>query len=1060
MNSWLTSVLRTSPPSLLSPLQASASPPSRTPNGFSSPVLAALGSIPSIDQSSAPPQTTTDWAKDVPFGSSPPGGHSNGISIAGSPQNPLQPHAELRGGFSHASPPTSPSAAYRQPTPRNNGYQSFGYLGTSPGRARSASMRSHNSHQPPLPHQPQAHYHGAPEINFGSRAGLEDKKTVNISYCLFDSLASAGEEGSRTTENVLLVGYESGLDVYAVDKTHFSRVGRLEGLRGSVIGAKVLPSTTRDDPMRPWRPLVAAVVHGPYIPSELDLRPPSGPNHGEDELFDPSNSMLQALESADTAGPNVVTHFQTTVEIFSLRMGEHIATLFRGAKKPLELSPNDYQPTKPSPDENLQIEARGRFVTVNSGTSGEVFIFESKTSGAEASSYIFQCIGKVWTKVSHRKTRSLSISSNSSEPGILQDQSPTRCNQTNAATVSLSHRWLAVLPPTPSSQSTLHGSVGALRPASKSPGLTSHTPPAEPLVNCELETPDQESVLKKLGRVSTQEALKGARWVSDQGLQAWKNYWKPPEQNPQAHPSSFPSTMAPPMHQAFPPTHAHEDLSVRANNQPALVSIIDLEKLSVNQQLKPSVALQPIATFSLPDGCSLVSFTPSGLGLLTASAKGDVQHIWDLMRMVHGGSSINSLRDHNASGRESDIGPTVRQIWRHSRLTEARIVDVAWTEPKGERLALVTERNTLHIHELPPSAFQWPPSRRVLRPTTASNNPGVADQDFDHTVQPRSSSNTFSGALNMVADKTQPLFANLRGRQANNPNPFAGLGGLGFTAGAGMKGIKVVAAGFNKSVGAATGTVRTIRHRGENRLALPGSPQKIVAGCIKWLGGKHHGHIAVTGGGLVRIYPVQQNTTAKGGQRGPSVVGKRPIEYSIPNISGDSINHVLKDTSAFNKDVNQTLTSAHGYWLSPASGHGPKAFKNQPPPLSCAEIETNAPYQPFHTDRRINFYVYNDETSSDMHHLSDASPWVFGENIPATKVNVSSAVHDTDSDTDPGAPAPMENLISFQGNDEEGQQVVVTTRRKRGKKGPAAEGDDGEFFEDDCEVVDFAESRV
>lgn len=923
-------------------------------------------------------------------------------------------------------------------------------------------MHSRNSNQPPLPHQPQAHYYGAPEIDFGSpKGGLEDKNSINVSCTLFDSLASAGEDGSRTTENVLLVGYECGLDVYAVDKKHFSRIGRLEGLRGSVFGAKILPSTSRDDPMRPLRPLVAVIVHGPYMPLEPDLRPPSGASHDEDELFDPSNSMLQALDSADTVGPSVVTHFQTTVEVFSLKKGEPIATLFKGPKRPVELSRNNYQPTKPPPDESLKIEAKGRFITISSGTSGEVFIFESKTNRPEALSYNFQCIGKVWTKASRRKMRSLSISSNSSESGIAHDQSPTRTMRPNAPIVSLSHRWLAVMPPTASSQSTLHGTVDAVRPISKSPGLSSHTSPAEPPVNCGLDTPDQEGVLKKLGRVSTQEAIKGARWVGDQGWQAWNNYWKSPEQNPQAHPNSFPSTTAPQLHQAFPPTHAHEDLSVRANNQPALVSIIDLEKLSLNQHSKPAVALQPIATFSLPDGCSLASFTPSGLGLLTASAKGDVQHIWDLMRIVHGGASISSPRDHNSSGRESDVGPTVRQIWRHSRLTEARIVDVAWTEPRGERLALVTERNTLHIHDLPPSVFQWPPSRRVLRPTTSSNNPGVADQDLDHTVRPRSSSNTFSGALGMFTDKTQPLLANLRGRQASNSNPFSGLGGLGLTAGAGIKGMKVVAAGFNKSVGAAAGTVNTMRHRGENRLALPGSPHKTVAGCIKWLGGKHHGHIAVTGGGLVRIYPVQQSTTGKGRQRGPSVVGKRPIEYCIPNTSGDPTNPAPKDTPAFNNNnINQTSTSPHGYWLSPASGHRTKTFKNQPPPLSCAEIETNAPYQPFHTDRRINFYVYDDEKSSDMHHLSDATPWVFGETIPATKVNVGSAVHDADSDTDPGAPAPMENLISFQGNAEEGQQVVVTTRRKRDKKGRTADSDDGEFFEDDCEVVDFAESRV
>ena len=923
-------------------------------------------------------------------------------------------------------------------------------------------MHSQNSQQPRLPHQPQAHYYGAPEVEFGfPKARLEDKTSDDVTCCLFDSLALAGEEGSRVTENTLLVGREQSLDVYAVDKSNFSRIGRLEGLRGSVIGAKLLPSTGRDDPMHLSRPLVTVIVHGPCIPAEPGLHPSSGTSHDEDEVFDPSSSMLQALDSADTAGPNGPTHFQTTVEIFSLKKGEHIATLFRGPRQQVELSRTNYEPLKPSPDENLRVQANGRFVTISSGTSGEVFIFESKTVGQEAMSYTFQCIGKVWTKPSHRKTRSSSISSNSSEPGFLDDHSPTRYNRPNAATTSLSHRWLVVVPPTSSSQSTLHGTVDAVQASSKTPGLTSHTSPAEPQVNCELDTPDKESILNKVARDFSQEVIKGAKWVGGQGIQVWNSYWKQPDPNPQTHPNSFSkTTTAPQMPQAFPPTHAHEDVSLRTNKQPALVSIIDLEKLSDSQHSKPSVALQPIATFSLPYGCSTVSFAPSGLTLLTASAKGDVWHVWDLMRIAHGGANNNSLRDYNPSGRESDVGQTVRQVAHYPRLTEARIIDVVWTEPRGERFALLTERGTVHIHDLPLSAFQWPPARRVLRPATASNNSTPAEHDQDHALRPRSSSNTFSGALDMVTGRTQPLLANLRGRPASIPNPFFGLSGLGFTAGAGVKGTKAVAAGFNKTVGAAAGTVNTIRHRGENRLTLPGSSQMTVAGCIKWLGGKYHGHLAVTGGDLVRIYSIQQSTIEKGGQRRPSVVGRRPVEYSIPGTSGNSIKIAHLAKSPLNHDIKQTSTSPHGYWLSPASGHGPKALRNNPHPLSCAEIETNAPYQPFHTDRRINFYVYNDELGSIMQHSSDARPWVFGENIAATKVNVSPAVHDTDPDSDQAAPAQMENLVSYEGNEQDGQHVVVTTRRKRGKKGEAAEGDDGEFFEDDCDFVDFAESRV
>lgn len=56
---------------------------------------------------------------------------------------------------------------------------------------------------------------------------------------------------------------------------------------------------------------------------------------------------------------------------------------------------------------------------------------------------------------------------------------------------------------------------------------------------------------------------------------------------------------------------------------------------------------------------------------------------------------------------------------------------------------------------------------------------------------------------------------------------------------------------------------------------------------------------------------------------------------------------------------------------------------------------------------------------------------------------------------------PLENLVSVEGDVDHGQQLVMTTRRKRTKEQAAGEGMEGaDFFEDDCEVVDFAEDRV
>lgn len=1047
---------RNSSPSLLSQIHASQSPPPEPPNSISSPLLKALAAFPPSEQSNTSDFSTTEWAKNIPFGRSPPNNRSNGPSVAGSPPEPLRPHDELRGGFNNVSPPTSPSAAYRQPVRRNNGYQSFGdHLGTSPGRGRPMSMHSQPPQAPPLPHQTQAHFYGAPEIDFGLHQPRSDVN-ADKNLCVFDSLAGAGDEASSVVENVLLIGSEHRLDVHRVDKKSCDRIGSLKELRGSVHGAKILPANARADHLRSLRPLVAIIIHGPYIEHDPENTSRPGTSHSEDLLFDPSSSMLQALHNADTVVPKSSMSYQTTVEIYSLRKAQHIATLYRSPKIEVDVPRGGSgAPECPSVG-SLSIQAKGRFIIVGSGTSGEVHIFETQNFLADDPSSNFKCLGKVWTRVPARKTRSLSVSSNSSEVENVHSGTGTKFKP-DAATFSLSHRWLAIVPPPTSSQATLHGTVDSVR-SHKPPGFISHTSPVEPPITCDLETPDGESVLSKVARDVTQEFIKGARWVGDQGKQAWNSYWtKTPDQHHVPYPLANHSRWDPNSHQAFPPTHANDEVSNRPGNQPALVSILDLEKLSMAQNVKPAVALQPIATFSLPYGCSLVSFSPNGLNLLTASAKGDVQHVWDLLRMIHGETRFNTSKDYPPEKRA-----TVREIARFTRMTVVKIIDVVWTEPRGERFAILTERGTVHIFDLPSSAFQWPPPRRTKRSASLPSNLSPSSNDTDNMVPPIPASSTLSAALDLVTVKTQPFLAAVRGRPPNIGNALAGLGGLAFTAGAGAKSGKAVAAGFKQSMGAATGTVNTIRHLGENRLALPGSTSPVAPGCVRWLSGKDQGLIAVTGGGLLRIHSIRQSTNQKAAKRRPSVLGGKPVEFNIPSASHVSPQAIQNDL-AINSEKQKHLMSANGHWLPQSTESPSKPPKNMAHPLSCAEIETNAPYQPFHTDRRINFYIYNQSSRPfDLHQPQDPFPWAFGEPIATTKIGAGSgAVMDEDLHT---APTQMENFISVEGNDEEGRQVIVTTRRKRGvKKGAArdeAGGPEEEFFEDDCEVVDFAEARV
>lgn len=1022
-------------------------------NGVSSPRLEAWDASAPTRSSDIPAQTTTEWAQNIPYGRSPPHDFSNGVRRTGSPPEyrpPLDP--ELRGGFSHTSPPTSPRAAYRKPIQRTNEYQSFGdYAGSSPSNRRPPSMHSQNSHFPPPPHHQQAHYYAAPEIDLGHpEPAPEDGVPGEGFCCVFDSLLSSGHEVSGNTENVLLVGFDHGLNIYHIGRKRFDLVGRLDGLRGSVVGAKILHSQCVSD--RPLQPLIAVIVHGPYIISSAPSRP--GTSHAVEEEFEPSMSEMQALQAA------AITHYQTTVEIYSLRKGQHLGTLFRSPK--VETKGGRLHSTMPHPVGDLSIQAKGRFLVISSGISGEVFIFERILHGNSETLPSFRCLGKVWTRIGSPKTRSVSTSSSESGPARLHDALAAGTRRSSAIILSLSNRWLAVAPPSSSAQVTLHGEAEPDGPSHKAPGVSSHAPAAEPQISCDLDTPEGGGLLNKAARDIAQGFLKTAQWVGLEGKQAWSNYWsKPSEQSQQgpAAPPSTPDLSALSNQQSFPPTHAQDSPVNRAKNRPALVSIFDLEKLSKSQHSKAASILQPLATFSLPTGCSLLSFSPNGLHLLTASAKGDVEHVWDLMRMVHGEAA--RAGDPDASPK----GPSVRQVAKITRMTEARIVDVVWTEPKGERLAIITDRGTVHINELPPSAFQWPPPRRILRSSISASASSATGAKNDDSARPVSAgaSNGFSSAFGMFTGKTQPLIDAVRGRRPSVGSGFSGFGGMALTAGIGAKSGRAVAAGFNRSVGAAAaGTVNTIRHLGENRLALPSSQSAVAPGCVRWLSGKGLGRIAVTGGGLVRIYSIRQSSNSQARQRRPSVFGDRPVEFSLPKEPA-ATQHVMSKQLPNSRSSPEPSTPHGSFWHPQPALPVLSNSKLETHPLSYAELDTSLAYQPFHTDRRVNLYIYSDEVTSAVSTIPQGtSTWVFGEPVPATKISVGPTGHEDD---DPGlgqaTPSRMENVISMKGNAEEGQQIVVTTRRKRSRKdeGTVA-GTEDEIFEDDCEFLDFVEERV
>ena len=1068
------------------------------PTSLDSPNLTALGGH-LLDGNSD--FQTSEWASKIPFGASPPaglggpllgesppfagrenevprlpngkdvitqdttrhsnnGGQANGVVTQGGHSYP----DDFHGGFSNASPSISPRAAYRLPISRKNGYQSFGeYRGESTaGKDSSAMYNQRYPYGPPIPHHLQNHPPRQPAVdphlsqNYG-----DDRPLGTVTYSGFDTLASSGDVASQGIDNVLIRGYQQKLAILKVDKERCTRIGGLSTLRGEVLGAKILPCLSTSGTGKSSRPLIAVVLHGPAERNQAAQHSRPASTISQDS-FEASQSTLLAMQE-EAKGPETrstteprSTHYQTTVEVYSLKDQKHFQTLYRATPRKIELPSKDHL----IPSGVLSIQAKGRFITVSSGESGEVYIFE-QAECPEMSKCEFTCIGKTWTSMPVRKPRSWS-SSNNSESDTRSESSQTRKAETETAMVSLSGRWLAIVPPLPPSRSTIHGKAERATFKYSPPGISSHTAPSQPNVTCEIDGPAGDSAFNKIARDVTQEVIRGAKWVGDQGMQAFKSYWyKSSETSPQDV-----SPEQENVHGLFPPTHANDGNS-RPHKGPVVVSILDLQQLSDHQ--KTALTPQPVATFALPNGCSFLSFVPNGLALLSASVNGDVWHIWDLMRMLHGKNGV--MHGDSPSQEAERHAPSVRQIARFTRTTVAKIIDVAWMEPKGEQFALVTARGTVHIFSLPPTAYLWPPARRIYQgPGDADRDPGkgAAGKTPD---RPSTASSTFGSAMTAVSGSARPILAAVRGRPVSISNAIAGIGSLNFAAGAGAKGGKVLAAGVNKGIGVAASTVNAVQRRGENRLTLPGSlSSTVLPDCVRWMGGKSRGQLAVTGGNMLQIYTVNEGEP---GQRRPSIAGQKPAEFKLSSSVGKGVR--AGDTPEY---------LLPGYWPS---------LPNLPPtpkqadaahPLSFAEIETNAPYQPFHTDRRVNLHVYADPASStpppglkrqrpksssrtNITH-DHSSPWVFGEAIPTHQISRGSAETlsgaEQNAETPAGTSQPVESHVDMSGGGfGEGGHIVITSRRKKGKGGTGDTGveePDTEFFEEDCEVLDYAEERV
>ncbi|KAA8643568.1 uncharacterized protein ATNIH1004_010337 [Aspergillus tanneri] len=1033
------------PPEDLIPLPAEPSScpdpplePQAANNNIGLDALDAFGESPDNDIA----YRTDSWAKAIPFGKSPPTDVIDGELASGSPAGFLT-HPD-RGGFSN---PSSASPGTRPPS-YGTGYNSSRQ--PSADRRKSHSVSGPFSHQIPLPHLPQAHFYGAPGIDLPFFSGQNRSSTEDCySFCAFDTISTPSSKMPRMGGNVLLVGGDGTLEILAIEARKIRLVGKLSGLSGRVIEAKILPCSSLNDPFSSSRPHVAVIIHGPSGSSDEESHTPS---NGSETNEAQSVSVGRQLPAEKRPSKEDARLYQTRVEVYSLRSGDHITALFATQPTPCFENIPGLPVFAPSPVGNLKLFASGNHVVLASGVSGEVYIYSM--SG-------YRCLGKTWTSIQSKEARRYSTSSGSTDPDGSRNDSPHVAANNDHPIIALEGRWLATVPPSSTYRASLRGTVPASLIRGKVFGLETRSPTSKPAATSATDAGEGESFLDKVARGVTQELVRGARWMGDQGLQAWNNYWnKEQSQSPALRRS--PHMVDFPQHgyNAFPPTHAQDTQSGTAT-EPDLVSVLDLKKLEDSGEIK-NTSHNPVAAFQVPNGCSFLSFSPNGLMLFTASKKGDVQYVWDLMqgKYCRAGAFL--------SDDSTTPCANVRQIARYARLTTSHIVDVIWCPPTGDRLAIITRNGTVHVFDLPRSAFQWPPFRRARPPPSKSPaNDLPADEISDRT----STANPLSAAFKLVGGKTQPILAAVRGRTPSASAAFPAVGGFGLSSSAGVMSGKAVAAGLSKSVGAATGTVITLRHAGENRLHLSGLARDPAASRVTWITSKGQAFLGLVNSGFFRLYRVRRSVSANKNRQYQSVIGGKENEIRLPA-------NMQTVCGAMPVGAPNPEPTIHASLALPSLTSRPSpASKLKCQPLSQAEIETNAPYQPFHTDQRVNLFIYS-ETGNETGDADDSltsvptGPWVFGDSMPMSKLHVrpySGGGNDDGNhddvmyETQPGFGGEMENLISLGNSTGHVEEVVITTRRKKKHSCPfpstGTGGDDG-FFEDDCEVLDFARDRV
>lgn len=817
---------------------------------------------------------------------------------------------------------------------------------------------------PPPPHMPQPHFYGVPDIPLPLSQNPEIARASGPSsrYCCFDSFADAGDSvTAKKARDVLLLGFDDALEVYRVLPDKMEVVGRLEGLRGAVVGAKVLPHSMRYDFMQHLRPLVALIIHGPTV---LDRSSWGGE-------FDTPQDQTQT--------------YQTTVEIYSLQSQQHIATLFKTSTIRVEPPAVGHLSLPPKPVGELSVAAAGKFITVTSGKSGEVFIF-SDAPQQDFETPKFRCIGKIWTAIQQRSESSAPASTNETE------NSRTSQRLADVPLIALHGRWLAVVPPYTSAGLPIQGTPLLLESNPQPLGINTSTAPPQPAITCEVAGVDSEGTLSWLSRKAAQGLVMASQKGIEMGKQGWKEltHPSPPSARPSSHHRS--SSHEPSL---FPPTNAPADDPRRLAKEPAIVSILDLDRFLVAEQQKSKQVPMPLATFALVDGCNFLSFSPDGLRLLTSNRRGEISTVWDLTHIAHGTATITQSEDDDIDQR-----PHLKQIHRIARSSPSVTIESAWSRDGGW-LAVLTAHGTVHLHEIPLT----PPGKKRKRRSTLSAPPSEkaeATVSVSQGMSPPSS----SGLLGSFRSWSQSMTtqANALKTQYALPTTFAGFRET--AAAAGIAGRKAVARGLGQGYSAAKSGASDMWHAEENKIRMK-VLQEVGArsGCLMWIQRQMGSAIAIISATNVSLHAVERVTRHKGDLLVSGLKReKSPRNFALPVFDR------VKDGSAGGAGKGCSDQGPHGFWSlrSPAPDDAlskAAARKACPSRAAANEVETNPPYCPFHVDHRVSIYAFNDSVkySSQINEtaifdfktrghgfLEHEGQWLFGEPLPpSVKVNES-----------------------------------------------------------------------